>query len=173
MKYIAIDIETTGLVPTSSQVLELAMVLEDAENIKPLDELPYFNILFRREKINGEFYAINMNQKIIKEAHDNGFEPDIAWDRAISWLEGHGFRPKFKEQAVAAGKNVGSFDIQFFPARARKYFDHRFLDPGSVFVDWKKDRLPGLADLTGQRVRHRAYEDALDVVRVLRKAYAP
>jgi len=54
-------------------------------------------------------------------------------------------------------------------------FDYRAIYPGSLFVDWTRDRLPGLADLLPddrKGISHRALEDARDVVRVLRGSYA-
>lgn len=38
MKYVSIDIETTGLNPEVHQVIELAAVLEDTENLRPIGD---------------------------------------------------------------------------------------------------------------------------------------
>lgn len=66
MKYIAIDLETTGLDPENCQVLSIGAVIEDTNDIKPLDELPTFHGIIKRRNISGETYAINMNRDLIQ-----------------------------------------------------------------------------------------------------------
>ena len=44
MKYISIDIETTGLDRDLCQVLSIGAVIEDTNNIKPLEFEPTVNI---------------------------------------------------------------------------------------------------------------------------------
>ena len=65
MKYIAIDIETTGLDPETCQVLSIGAIVEDTNNIKPLDDLPTFHGAINRRNISGNTYAINMNRELI------------------------------------------------------------------------------------------------------------
>lgn len=66
MKYCSIDIETTGLDTENCQVLSIGAVIEDTNDIKPLDELPTFHGVIKRRNISGETYAINMNQDLIQ-----------------------------------------------------------------------------------------------------------
>ena len=74
-----------------------------------------------------------------------------------------------------AGKNVAGFDMPFLPKELTYRFRHRCIDPGSVFVDWSKDRLPSSEDIAKklniQSVTHNALDDARDVVRWLRTTY--
>lgn len=65
MRYVSIDIETTGLNPETCQILSIGAVIEDTNNILPLDELPTFHAAIKRDKISGDIYAINMNSNLI------------------------------------------------------------------------------------------------------------
>lgn len=66
MKYIAIDLETTGLDPENCQVLSIGAVIEDTNDIKPLNELPTFHGVIKRRNISGDTYAINLNRDLIQ-----------------------------------------------------------------------------------------------------------
>jgi oligoribonuclease len=66
MRYVSIDLETTGLDPENCQVLSIGAVIEDTNDIKPLDELPTFHGVIKRRAISGETYAINMNRDLIQ-----------------------------------------------------------------------------------------------------------
>ena len=66
MKYIAIDIETTGLELENCQVLSIGAVIEDTNEIKPLNELPKFHGVIMRRNISGNTYAINLNRDLIQ-----------------------------------------------------------------------------------------------------------
>lgn len=65
MKYCSIDIETTGLDPETCQILSIGAVIEDTDDIKPIDELPKFHGAIKRRNIKGEAYAITMNCDLI------------------------------------------------------------------------------------------------------------
>jgi oligoribonuclease len=67
MKYVSIDIETTGLDNETTQTLSIGLVVEDTVNIKPLQELPQLEIAIVRERIEGEIFAINMNRQLIAD----------------------------------------------------------------------------------------------------------
>ena len=173
MQYVAIDIETTGLHKNCS-VLELAMVLEDTSKSTPVEDLPYFHMLFQPGRFVGEATAIELHRDsgLLEEAQKKGLWSHEVWSAAESWLRGHG-----SEKWNAAGKNVAGFDLQFFPESLREMFRHRVIDPGSVFLDWSKDKAPSLGDIKEElgmdsTIKHRALEDARDVVRVLRKSWA-
>jgi len=66
MQIVSIDIETTGLDPENCQVLSIGAVIEDSENIQPLDELPRFHGVILPNRIEGEPYAINLNRDLIQ-----------------------------------------------------------------------------------------------------------
>lgn len=67
MKYVSIDIETTGIDNETTQTLSIGLVVEDTVNIKPLEELPQLEIAIVRERIEGEIFAINMNRQLIAD----------------------------------------------------------------------------------------------------------
>lgn len=67
MKYVSIDIETTGIDNENTQTLSIGLVVEDTENIKPLLELPQLEVAIVRERIEGEIFAINMNRQLIAD----------------------------------------------------------------------------------------------------------
>jgi len=66
MKYCSIDIETTGLDPEECQILSIGAVIDDTDDIKPVEELPAFHAAVKRKNITGSTYAINMNRDLIQ-----------------------------------------------------------------------------------------------------------
>lgn len=168
LKYIAGDLETTGLNPSNCQVIEMAFVLEDVNNPKPIHELPHFHTFIKHTLIIGEWEALQMNGGLLAQAQQYGLGPSDAWDALEKWLQGFGFSPENK--VFVAGKNFGNFDLQFIPKRIREYFKHRFIDPGSVFIDWENGPASLGKFLDGEPA-HEAMPDALAVVEALRKSY--
>lgn len=67
MKYVSIDIETTGIDNENTQTLSIGLVVEDTVDVKPLAELPQLEIAIIRERIEGEIFAINMNRQLIAD----------------------------------------------------------------------------------------------------------
>jgi len=70
MRYISIDIETTGLDRELCQVLSIGAIIEDTENPLPYNEIPKFHGAIKRQTIYGELYAINLNRDLIKSIVD-------------------------------------------------------------------------------------------------------
>jgi len=66
MKYISIDIETTGLDPENCQILSIGAVIEDTLNQLPFEELPTFHGVIKRENVSGSLFALNMNRDLIE-----------------------------------------------------------------------------------------------------------
>ena len=66
MKYISIDVETTGLEKDRYQILSIGAILEDTEKKLSFDEIPKFHAAILHNEITGSPYAINMNKKIIE-----------------------------------------------------------------------------------------------------------
>jgi len=193
MKYVSLDIETTSLSPSPNNILMISMIVEDTENLVPLEKLPHFTCFIKVDSIQGTPYALGMNGwildiisgrkenttpylvlpqysnggEIVQTAHISGWE-----EVALKFLNEH----FGKDRITLAGKNVGSFDLQFLPHKLKNRFRHRCIDPGSIFLDWKNDTLPSLGDIKkelelGEEVAHDAYEDALDVIKILRTTY--
>ena len=67
MKYVSIDIETTGLDTEKCEILSIGAVIEDTNNPLPLDQLPSFHVAIKRENITGSMFAINMNRDLIEK----------------------------------------------------------------------------------------------------------
>lgn len=66
MKFISIDVETSGLDPESNQVLSIGAIIEDSENPLPLDKCPKFHAAIRHDEITGSLFAINLNRELIE-----------------------------------------------------------------------------------------------------------
>ena len=65
MRYVSIDIETSGLDPEKNKVLSIGAIIEDTENPLPFLECPRFNVIILQNEIVGSPRAISMNQSII------------------------------------------------------------------------------------------------------------
>lgn len=174
MRYVSIDIETTGVRPQQDQILQLALVVEDTTKRVPVEELPYFCCLVQHEEYHGNAYALALNSWILDVVSGRTkpvpypiYSLDSMTERALEFLHlqlGIG-------RLNAAGKNAAGFDLPFLPRALRDRFRHRVIDPGSVFVDWSKDMLPALGDLIDTPVSHDALGDARDVITCLRRSY--
>lgn len=70
MKYISLDIETTGLDPEFNQILSIGAVIEDTLNPLPFEELPKFHAVIRRESVYGSIFALNLNKDLIQAMKD-------------------------------------------------------------------------------------------------------
>ena len=196
MKYVSIDIETTGLDPENCQVLQIGAVIEDTQNVLPLDKLPKFECIVEHSEYKGSPYALWLNSNLLKTLGElENIKKDVRLDyrranniipvgtvaSAFSmWLMANGFEAKDSGSITinAAGKNFATFDKNFLVKlphwTSKIQMRQRIIDPAIMFVDWKEDfSLPNLntcierARLTGE-VTHDALKDAIDVVRVIR-----
>jgi hypothetical protein len=167
MKYLSIDIETTGLNPLICDVLEIGAFLEDTENPAGRENLPAFHTYLWRDVYRGEPFALAMNahifQKMLElrktENVDNGnyetctlVKPEEVWCKFNAWLYHH--RGLWDEKAfinhpptlVVAGKNVAGFDLPFLKqlpgAGLMPKFHHRVIDPGMMYFDPRNDQVP-------------------------------
>lgn len=199
MKYVSIDIETTGLNPEKCQILQIGAVIEDTSNPLPLEELPKFNCIIEHDDYSGQPTALKMNSWIfeILAGLENKTKDDrLAYRKEHNiipvglvarslqmWLMDNGMIPEFINEPVkitVAGKNFASFDLQFLKRLpnwgSSVQVRQRIIDPAVMLTDWKNDdTLPNLntclkrLDLTGE-VTHDAVSDAWDVIRVIRAA---
>lgn len=179
MKYLALDLETTGLRPGTDQVLQLSMVVEDSAKNTDLRELPHFTCFIKHDEIIGQPFALAMNSWILNIISGRNLgsypilSPTEAEAKCLEFLDLH----FGSDRITVAGKNVAGFDIPFLPESIRSLFRHRVIDPGSMFIDWNKDR--AAPDLSACNVRagldsnvyHDAYQDALAIVALLRTTY--
>jgi len=78
MKYISIDIETTGLDPQQNDIIEFGAIIEDSNDPKPLEELPQFQTYVHDgNPLFGNVFALNMNANIIRILAEKPEECDI------------------------------------------------------------------------------------------------
>lgn len=179
MKYVSIDLETTGLDPNSCQILEVAAVVDDW--VSSIDSLPRFHAYLYHEQLSGHPRALAMNARIL-DILGKKEDADIVYgDRNLSSkLRNFIFEHKDGLQMTAAGKNFGTFDLPFL--RNLQGFDQdlfmrRVLDPGVLYFN---PRAHGVipdtnwcCDIAGidERTDHSAMGDALLTIKLLRKHY--
>jgi oligoribonuclease len=65
MKYLSIDIETTGLSSENHQILSIGVVVEDTTKKLPLAEIPKFHCAIVDEDVKGSIFALNLNKELI------------------------------------------------------------------------------------------------------------
>jgi oligoribonuclease len=172
MKYLSIDIETTGLDPLTCDVLEVGAYLEDTDNILPREQLPCFHKYLWKDNYRGEPYALAMNQRIFHKIlelkktigvgnfHDQDhllIYPDCLWVHFGWWIYANRklwAGTKFDDDKnffvceiptmVVAGKNVAGFDLPFLKQLKGLVpkFHHRVIDPGMMYFDPRNDTVP-------------------------------
>lgn len=188
MRYLSLDLETSGSNPERHQILELAAVVEDSRHPLPLAELPSFRRVVRHSEYAGTAGAIALNARLFAELARKEPNPKLCGPADLlpqlrEFLLANGFKTDKKDcvAVTMAGKNVAVFDLLFLKmlpgygtlVRA----EPAMLDPAVFYLNWHKDsRLPTMsickarANL-GRDVAHEALADALDVVRLLRPFY--
>lgn len=187
MKYVSLDIETTGIGPEGIQVLEIGMVLDDTNQPDvPLEDLPKFHAEISHKTIIGEPIGVAINAKLIEKIArrtdaDIIFKPEEVALHTGCWLNDH---LKSGKKMTIAGKNVGYFDMTRLEAlipywKLHIQYEHRFLDPGSMYFDPTSDhKVPGLQECLDRAgiehtVNHNALDDCFAVIKVLRYAFGP
>ena len=158
MKYISIDIETTGLDPDKHQLIEFGAVLEDTENQLPIEELPKLRVLVVHDNYTANPYCIKLHAKLFEELGKYtkvGYPEEIdcqtwvtrtgehglartfiKWLKKVGYLDADVGFGKAPSKVVVAGKNYNGFDAKFL----QYYFNHkvpihhRVLDPMPLFV---------------------------------------
>lgn len=167
MRYLSIDVETTGLDFDLCQVLEVAAVLDDLSDPKPISELPRFVAAIQHSHLCISAVALRMNKQLVEDwANGTSLVPAAEVVAGIRQLWDS------DETILAAGKNFASFDRRFLE-KWDMYFHHRTLDPAMLFIR-KGDVVPPDTRTCCERAgipysgSHRALDDALNVVRLVR-----
>lgn len=164
MRYISIDIETTGLNPETCQIIEFAAVADDLRIKAPLDSLPRFQTYVHHPVYTGEPYALGMHQKIFQKLaepseNDKVTTPELLFKKFFDWLltvdgptshrrcrykanpvcDGNVFSMQIKINV--AGKNFASFDKRFLDKLPNNLvkFNHRVIDPCMLYFNPDKD----------------------------------
>lgn len=183
MKYVSIDIETTGLDLINCDIIEFGAVLDDLSNPLPLEQLPVFHTYFSKDKFLGEPYALSMHKEIFlriaerKEGYTY-ISAEKLGNQFKQFLLKNGYNlEKDRITINVAGKNFSSFDLQFLKNKT-DFCKHvhpsaRVLDPAILYYERGDERLPGLSTCLKRagfegNVSHCAIDDALDVVKLIR-----
>lgn len=188
MRYVSIDIESTGLDPEHDQILEFGAVIDDLHS--PIDALPRFRAVLDWDRVSGQPFALQMNARVLKEMCDLQKErsqggkpkalvkPDSLGFAFRSFLEQNGYERGKGDRVdvVCAGKNFGGFDRLFLDGlRWQRWISphRRVLDPTSMFATAQDDLPPSLDECLrragfDKTVDHTAIGDALDVIRCIR-----
>lgn len=182
MKYLSIDIETTGLDPVEHKIIEFGCLIEDTTKPQiPVSELPHYGCIIRQSCV-GNPEALAMNSEIFEMMADWGVSQGAFLRDFMLWCKMNEV-PKDSEgryRIVAAGKNFGSFDLQFLNNMPgfKSIFNisHRALDPSILYIQPTDEELPSLQtclDRAGiaKTVTHNALGDASDVIHLLRLKY--
>lgn len=197
MKYVVIDVETTGIDPLDNQILEFGAVIEDSNTCLPIEEIPKFKCVVQYDSYHGSPIAINMNARIFKllAEHDsikdvfarqefarvnNIFKPFQLPSKFLEWIIKHD-KSMLESPLNIAGKNYAAFDKLFLDGvdgwQEKVKCERRFLDPSMIHVDWKNDkRLPSLDECLKRagvdtNVTHDALQDAIDTLLCIRADY--
>jgi hypothetical protein len=70
MKYVSIDIETSGLDHQKHSVLSIGAIIEDTEKKLSFEECPKFNVIILQREIVGSPRALTMNKEVISMIGD-------------------------------------------------------------------------------------------------------
>jgi len=189
MRYVSIDLETTGVRFDRHQIIEFGAVIENTRQQIDLEDLPRFKRIVRHGEYTGQAFALNMNARIFKELVNPSGAAEICGPEELvsdfkKFLVNNGFDAEENGLVpiLAAGKNFATFALLFLKQLPtwsdHILISHKVLDPVMYYIDYDKDdslpsleeckRRAGFADYT---VTHDALDDALDVVRLLRQQY--
>jgi DNA polymerase III epsilon subunit-like protein len=179
MKYISIDLETTGLEKDRYQILSFGAIIEDTENKLPFSEIPKFHAAILHNELTGSPFALNMNKKIIEAivhyqtAEDQDEKNDLVQmtgmefyyedqvvERFYRWLYDNGMvelDPNFLNQMVTRDENG-----KIYPMITSKTKPVTINVAGKNFASFDKhfiERLPRWKQLI--RIRQRIIDPAV------------
>lgn len=173
MRYVSLDLETTGIDWEQHQVIEIGAVVDDTSWDRPLDDLPVYHAYVYHRTLRGTPFALNMNQRILDvfieyenalQGKENSFElppgskmltKESVAQSFQSWL----FREYVEASArkdsmegalrvVFAGKNFATFDLRFLEKLPRweKCVNpaRRVLDVGSMYFEAEDKEVPNI-----------------------------
>lgn len=182
MRYVSIDLETTGLDPSYCQILEVGMVEDDLEHPEiSVSELRTFHCYVTHDKIVGEPFALALNHEIIRrisksQAPYKYVDAGKLLSEMCVWFRSLGYDTRTK--ITVAGKNFANFDALFlaklFGSWRWDCLHQRVLDPCSMYAradDSVPPNLQECCDRAGiaETVSHTAVDDARLVVELVRR----
>lgn len=186
MRFVSIDLETTGGNPWVHEVLEFAAIIYDTQQPVARADAPRFRVLMQPTFEQASATALQMNRALVQELRAPAFDtvvlsPEALTDRFANFLLQHNFRwhERGRIRVQAAGKNFDKFDRIFLERmlefRQKISFHRVALDPGLLYWNPIKDKqwIPNMvackkrAGFADTSVAHRALDDAWDVVRLV------
>lgn len=165
------------------------MVAVDSEK-EDLSTSPFIHLLFLHNYHSSNAYALNLNRSILEDrnaftdpipSHEGQLQAKAKythvvkdWNEAALIIAEWFIELGIEKRAVAAGKNVSAFDLQFFPEDVKGLFIHRALDPGSMYATHGDLVPPDTAECCrragiSDTVTHNAYDDAIQVAYLINK----
>lgn len=187
MRYVSIDIETTGLDHNVCDVIEFGAVIANTLDFDtPVEQLPSFHRYIHKSSFTGEPYALVMNAHIFQamlnpeNQHKVCREGEL-FEQFSLWLLDQGFEAGKggKLTINVAGKNFASFDnrfLEYLPNYESVRFRYRFLDPAMMFLSPEDSVVPNLKTCLERSgldgiIPHTAVEDARLVIEVIRAGF--
>jgi len=186
MRYVSIDLETTGLDFEKCDIIEFGAVVDDLKNPLPLEELPRFHAYIIKNEYRGEPFALSMHPKIFRriatkeEGYQYIYSQKLGKVFKDFLLENRYEERNSKVSLNVAGKNFMGFDYQFLRIHTdmpkHVTMRQRILDPAILYYEEGDEVLPSLSHCLERagfepNVAHTAVEDALDVVKLIRKKF--
>lgn len=186
MRFVSIDLETTGGNPWTHEIIEFAAIVYDTRQPTTRTDAPQFRVLMQPSFEQASPTALRMNEALVRELQAPTFDTvilsaDELADRFTEFLLQYGFvrHEHGRIRVQAAGKNFDKFDrifLERMPSFRRAISFYRAaLDPGLLYWNPARDKqwIPNMtackkrAGFTDTTVAHRALDDAWDVVRLI------
>lgn len=185
LKYVSIDVETTGADRDNDDMIELTAKIDDLSALKPIDELPRFHCYVVKERYSGCSWAFSRHAEIFKAIEECGeeciSEQNVAHALFNFIDENNGYIEMVDKDLynntcgriiLPAGKNFSSFDLHFLyrlPGfKGLLGFPTRAIDVGNMYLlptDIKPPSLTECAKRAGldMEVNHRS-DNEVDMV---------
>ena len=196
MKYVSIDIETTGVNSKKDEIIEVAAVIDDTDWFLqqnpsvPVDELPSFQtyIIKNSNRYTGNPFTLSMHKLIWERIHNRTEGYNYLYKNQIEekfeeFLMDNGIKMNDDGEIwfTAAGKNFTGFDKIFLDRQIPYWKDsiknnRRVIDPAAFYFEEDDDKLPDTetcmqrAGITAP-LTHEALDDAKVVVQLIRNAW--
>ena len=171
--YVSADIETTGLNPKTSLIIEIGAVI-DIDGVTDRNSLPTFQALIKNDSIYGDDVALEMNKLLIERAQDLGMPIKDAVEAFVEFIKTTPGMKANDPRVTFCGKNFSMFDRDFLATvmDIKAHMKHRVMDAGNLFYPYfgKMPSLPEINEIVfgTPKVAHTAVEDSLNCIDVFR-----